>query len=396
MNRIITINKVERGKTAKYILLCLLLSYIIGFGSCENNKIKSMYFGTTDMEMSVGATDTIELFIDPISVEGYNSVTWTSSDNSVAQVDQRGVVRAVYTGNCMITAYYRGIKATANIRVKPISIESYFSKAVAYFYGNYYNNDLNILILRLLSDGYNVEPNGNIVGTGHYLNMELRLPLGETSLKTSNFTANTTAQAYTYLPGYTSEQDGKIYVSGTFMGFTSMGSSSAALVKEGLFAVTEQSSDKYILRGIFKGNKEESINIYYTGNILLFDKTQPPQDTLFFDRQISKVENIGDIYNCNQNIFRVRFADKQGYVLHLEFVAPISAEALPLGTYKLDNSYGAFSLVPSLAEDSKGTIIIKNGISKTILYGNVSVLENNGGDIKVRISLVNEDNELIN
>ncbi|KGN82033.1 hypothetical protein HW49_02295 [Porphyromonadaceae bacterium COT-184 OH4590] len=396
MNQPIATNKVKRGKTSIYVLLYFLLSSVIGLGSCESNKIKSMYFGTTDMEMSVGETDTIELFINPISSEGYSLVTWTSSDNSVAQVNQRGEVRAIYTGNCMITAYYRGIKATANIRVKPISIESYFSKAIAYFYGNYYNNGLNIFILRLLSDGYNIEPNGNIVGAGDYFNMELRIPIDETSLKTSEFTANTAAQAYTYLPGYTSEQDGNIYVSGTFMGFTSMRSSSAVLVKEGLFAVTKNSSDRYILKGIFKGNKEESISINYTGKILVFDKTQVPQDTLFFDKQISKVENIGDIYNCNQNIFRVQLADKQGYILQLEFVAPISAETLPLGTYKLDNSYGTFSLVPSHTNNGRGTIIIKNGISKAVLYGNVLVMANNGGDIKVRISLVSEENKLIN
>ena len=81
----------------------------------------------------------------------------------------------------------------------------------------------------------------------------------------------------------------------------------------------------------------------------------------------------------------------------MEFVAPISADRIPSGIYKLNSSKKAFSLVPSDLANGRGTFLIKNGLNKAIRYGSIEVLAaDSGGDINLKISLVSADNEIIN
>ena len=118
---------------------------------------------------------------------------------------------------------------------------------------------------------------------------------------------------------------------------------------------------------------------------------------MIFDKRISDIENLGDVYGIGENIFRLKNADKKGNVLNMEFVAPISADKIPSGTYKLNSSKKAFSLVPSDLANGRGTFLIKNGLNTAILYGSIEVLAaDGGGDINLKISLVSADNEIIN
>ena len=71
---------------------------------------------TLEMVYGIGKEVTLEATISPADAEYYD-VTWSSSDESVATVDDEGVVHAVGTGTAVITAEAGDKKATCDVSV---------------------------------------------------------------------------------------------------------------------------------------------------------------------------------------------------------------------------------------------------------------------------------------
>ena len=72
--------------------------------------------GATD---SLEVDDTVNLTVEysPADTTVERDVTWTSSDDTVATVDENGTVTAVKGGTATITATVNGISATCDIKV---------------------------------------------------------------------------------------------------------------------------------------------------------------------------------------------------------------------------------------------------------------------------------------
>ena len=79
-----------------------------------NNESESLHIGET---VQLTATVLPENTTD-------KTVTWTSSDESIATVDENGLVTAVALGKCDITASCQGLSATCHITVKPVLPQS--------------------------------------------------------------------------------------------------------------------------------------------------------------------------------------------------------------------------------------------------------------------------------
>ena len=97
------------------VVVIYVVGIVVGLYSCEQNKIKNIYFKKDKVQLSVDEQYTAELFMEPFSETDYDRVTWKSSDNSVAVVDKMGHITAVYTGVCTVTARCGKLRASIEV-----------------------------------------------------------------------------------------------------------------------------------------------------------------------------------------------------------------------------------------------------------------------------------------
>ncbi|SEV83056.1 Ig-like domain (group 2), partial [Prevotella sp. khp7] len=99
---------------------------------------------TLEMVYGIGKEVTLEATVSPADTEDFD-VTWSSSDESVATVDDEGVVHAVGAGTAVITAKAGSKKATCDVSVvinleTPLTFEA--AKAGVTVKFNKYNSDV--------------------------------------------------------------------------------------------------------------------------------------------------------------------------------------------------------------------------------------------------------------
>lgn len=128
--------KTSNGKTATFIV------------NVVNPKPTSIAPEHWSYQLSVGETTKVLPIIKPDNAQ--TTVSWRSSDNSIATVDSSGTVTAVSEGNATITLTTdNGLSENCSINVTKISIGSFY---------DYIDHDLNILNLMYK------QPQGLIVG----------------------------------------------------------------------------------------------------------------------------------------------------------------------------------------------------------------------------------------
>lgn len=386
------IMKITKDLFARFYLLAVVL---LALSACNQDEVQKLYFTEGNKQMTVGQVDTLELFFLPIEATNYNLITWTSSDNSVVRVGQMGEVRAIYSGKCTITASYREIKATIEITVSPVSFDMSFSKAVSYFYGESSEHPgVGQCVLRLLSDGYEIALDGSTSGAGYYMNMLLQFPPEMRDIPQIDFYPSDAIENGTYRKGYFWQQNNATYVSGSFLGHTSIESSSATAIKDGVMVVGKN-GDIYTVSATFIGDRQETIHVAYQGKIRFVDYTLPPSDTLRFGT-LQKIENLGDVYSSKNNIFKATLLNAQGDRLQIEFVAPLSAGTLPLGSYRLeDGALRNFTLVPSDKAQNGGSLLNFGGEAFDIISGRVEVSRNQDRQLHLDILLHSSGGHLI-
>ncbi len=387
-------NRYSKNICGNIVAAICVMCIVVCLHSCEQNKIKNIYFKKDKVQLSVDEQYTAELFMEPFSETDYDKVTWKSSDNSVAVVDKMGHITAVYTGSCIVTARCGKLRASIEVAVLPINIAFDSYKALAYFYGDSYDNSYNTVVVRFLSDGCRIEPNGDITGAGTYINMQLFAPKSTDSIALGTFRQSNTPMQYAFLSGYLREHNDRRYVLGSYFGNLSVGGNSVVLIKEGVFNISKSMS-QYVVEGVFRGDKDEVIELSYSGKIPLYDRSNTTADTVVFDRRTSAIDDLGDLYNVGCHIFRVKYGNNVGDLLQIEMATPLIAKSIVAGEYSVGSSIREFSLVPSDMVTGGGTIIKRNGILDKVLYGRVRVFRKSANSIIIRVFLVTESRKII-
>lgn len=387
-------NRYSKNICGNIVAAICVMCIVVCLHSCEQNKIKNIYFKKDKVQLSVHEQYTAELFMEPFSETDYDKITWKSSDNSVAVVDKMGHITAVYTGSCIVTARCGKLRASIEVAVLPINIAFDSSKALAYFYGDSYDNSYNTVVVRFLSDGCRIEPNGDITGAGTYINMQLFAPKSTDSIALGTFRQSNTPMQYAFLSGYLREHNDRRYVLGSYFGNLSVGGNSVVLIKEGVFNISKRMS-QYVVEGVFRGDKDEVIELSYSGKIPLYDRSNTTADTVVFDRRTSAIDDMDDLYNVGCRIFRVKYSNNVGDLLQIEMATPLVAKSIVVGEYSVGSSIREFSLVPSDMVTGGGTIIKRNGILDKVLYGRVRVFRKSANSIIIRVFLVTESRKII-
>ena len=387
-------NRYSKNICGNIVAAICVMCIVVCLHSCEQNKIKNIYFKKDKVQLSVHEQYTAELFMEPFSETDYDKITWKSSDNSVADVDKMGHITAVYAGSCIVTARCGKLRASIEVAVLPINIAFDSSKALAYFYGDSYDNSYNTVVVRFLSDGCRIEPNGDVTGAGTYINMQLFAPKSTDSIPLGTFRQSKSPKSYTYLSGYIHEHNDRRYVLGSYFGNLSVGGNSVVLIKVGVFNISKSMS-QYVVEGVFRGDKDEVIELSYSGILPLYDRSNTTADTVVFDRRTSAIDDMDDLYNVGCRIFRVKYGNNVGDLLQIEMATPLIAKSIVAGEYSVGSSIREFSLVPSDTVTGRGTLIKRNGSFDKVLYGRVRVFRKSANSIIIRVFLVTESRKII-
>ena len=110
-----------------YPAICIILMAISCQKEPEVIKVESVTLNTTSLSMDEGETQSLMATVSPSNADN-KKIIWSSSNSSVATVDDRGTVTAIAPGTATITAKSDdgGKTATCSVTVnsKVISVES--------------------------------------------------------------------------------------------------------------------------------------------------------------------------------------------------------------------------------------------------------------------------------
>ena len=96
--------------------------------TCEVNildeiEVTSIQISQTSLTVNKGCTDSLYVVISPSNATN-QTVTWTSSDESIAKIDSNGIVTGISEGEATITAEVGKCKAICNVTVKIVAVYS--------------------------------------------------------------------------------------------------------------------------------------------------------------------------------------------------------------------------------------------------------------------------------
>ena len=364
----------------KKVFNLILLVSVCLLSSCDEYPVTSVSLDRSSLTMNTGETYQLECIIQPLSSAYANSTYWKSSDPSVATVNASGVVTAVYSGSCTITASSGDHKAVCQVVVNPLEYGFSFNRAGALYYGDSYDVGTHNFVLRLLGDGVAMDNDGLLSGEGLFVNLDVQLPLTDFKLTAGTYHMSEERGEYTFAPGQIYEESGTQYAIGTFVGQRTSEGLKVIFVKSGSFWITV-TGDTYRLKAHLVGEKQEDIVLSFQGTIPVIDKTGAnPPETITLNPSSVKVDFLGDIYGVGLNVFRHTITHAQDTVLQLEFYAPLSVtDKAPSGTYQFSGT-NTYALVPASTDNGlfRGAWFAEVNGNKPIIKGQVLILQNDG------------------
>ena len=380
----------------KKIFNVILFAVVCLLSACDEYPVTSVSLDRSSLTMNTGETYQLEFIIQPLSSAYANSTIWKSSDPSVATVNSSGMVTAVYSGSCTITASAGDHKASCEVVVNPLDYSFSFSRATALYYCDAYELSSHNFILRLLGDGVTMDQDGILSGEGLFVNLDIELPLTDFVLTAGTYDLSTERGEYTFAPGQIYEESGTQYAIGTFVAQRTSEGLKVIFVKSGSFWITV-TGDTYRLEAHLLGEKEENIVFTFEGTIPVVDKTgDNPPETITLTPSSVHVDFLGDAYGVGFNVFRHTIIHAQDTILQLEYYAPLSiTNKAPSGTYQFSGA-NTYALVP--ASSNNGTFYGAwfadiNG-HKKIVKGQVVISEIDGKQ-NFKCRLIDETSRII-
>ncbi len=152
-----TVNKLKNKKFRKisiilFLCMCCILIICLYIYKQKSIIVTKVTLSEDSLTMNIDETNTITATVLYSNNSTDNKVIWISSNNSIATVDQNGVVTALADGNTVITAQASKNNSTeiaeCTITVKSppngysISVQQLSDDSYAYVYVTPYDNDI--------------------------------------------------------------------------------------------------------------------------------------------------------------------------------------------------------------------------------------------------------------
>lgn len=125
-NSIATVNNLGEVKALKTGIVTITAKWKELSKKCKINTyvgVQSLTLNKTKLELVIGNEETLKAKIDPDNAKD-KTVTWSSSDNTVATVDKNGKILAKSVGTAKITAKTKNKQASCIVTVKDLDIVS--------------------------------------------------------------------------------------------------------------------------------------------------------------------------------------------------------------------------------------------------------------------------------
>ena len=102
-------------------LIFAAVCFLLTLASCgpkeeEQKKVTSVEVDPSAITLTVGENASMKVNVKPADAE-YLTVEWTSSNESVAQINKAGTLKAIAPGTATITATVEGVKGTCSVTV---------------------------------------------------------------------------------------------------------------------------------------------------------------------------------------------------------------------------------------------------------------------------------------
>lgn len=324
-----------------YIAAVILLLLMV---ACKDEtKVTGVSVNPEEMTMVIGETRQIELTINPTSAAIYNSKNWSSSDQNVAVVDKKGNVTAVYAGTCVITATVDGHKARCVVTVETPEYDLEMSQGAVYITGVDDRTGAMTQVLRLYDDGLTMDGEGNVTGNGLMVSLALFSPVGTDTLTAGSYLVEDSHREMTVKPGEVREEEGKTFVSGSFLGQYTDNGLSVLLLTAGRVEISREADGEYSVECEMEGAQKELVRVVWKGKLARYRADSVEEPERIFYTEIAILDTVMENETATRHTF-VRLVDGEKRV-GLLFRLPLTAtEQLLAGRYTLSDNDVSYTI----------------------------------------------------
>ncbi len=367
--------------------------------SCNDvTDVDALKLGANSLVMQVGEQVQLEVIITPLSSTVYNSPRWKSTDENVVRVDSKGVITAVYAGECVVSVSCGEVEDRCVIKVLTPEFDIDYSKAYVRPVTEPVNVNANTYTLRLLVDELSFDTMTNQVeGNGMMFCVELHSSLHTNCIDTGVYSMAYSNMPTTFTPGELIDIEDKYYATGTFMGQYTDNGFAAIFVKQGSVRIGKE-GENYTVKANVIGADGETITANYCGSLIAYGANAAEVEELTLRATNHTVQAHGTTPDGTKGIVKLGIECVDGVQITQYLIVPLSASGtIPCGNYKTADTFQNFTIINNNADDTLNPSITEQGERTAILFGAISVAEKDGEvvykvqyrDSKSRIITVN-------
>lgn len=358
-------------------LLCIILSFALL--SCETNKkVSNLTLSSNTLSIQIGETKQLELFIYPTSATAYSSPRWTSSDTNTAQVDNKGNITAIYSGECIITVSCGEIKSECLVSVITPKYELTLHSAYAKLIEDENNATSKIYSLKLLDKNLHLNTNtNNIEGNGLMLNIELKSSWENPQIDTGIYTISSNNTPQTFTPGELTNFENNYYATGTYLGEYSDNGLSAIFIKKGTIKIGKE-DNKWNIQTFIEGEKGEVIQSSFSDTIMWLNSLEE-SETIELQYDNATITQAGYSQDTKRALIKLTLQCQNHTTITQHLVIPISSgEKIPQGKYSTSDTERNFTIVLNNNNNSTNPSILEQNIETPIVSGEIFVSQSEG------------------